>query len=249
MGPVKPEPMTGTGVPEIKLPEGARLLTMSIVGSTAYGLAGPDSDLDYLGVFAVPTQQLLGLDGHKLSETSVVQNDPDVTVHELGKWVRLALAANPTVLELLFATSIIRPANGWQVLRHYRRDFMGSETILASYGGYAIQQAKRVVKRHGEGKHSFNSDLRNRIAKHGRHSLRLLLQAEQLLSTGDLDLDVSKHRDLIFSAGTLAVENPELFENLFRQRLDALHAIRPVIPARPDRHIVNSVLVQIRTAL
>lgn len=34
---------------------GAMLLA-GIVGSTAYGLAGPDSDVDRLGVFAVPTR-------------------------------------------------------------------------------------------------------------------------------------------------------------------------------------------------
>ena len=31
------------------------ILLQGIVGSTAYGLAGPDSDVDRLGVYAAPT--------------------------------------------------------------------------------------------------------------------------------------------------------------------------------------------------
>ncbi len=43
------------------MPEGAVLLS-GIVGSTAYGLAGPGSDVDRLGMFAAPTLDLLRLD-------------------------------------------------------------------------------------------------------------------------------------------------------------------------------------------
>ncbi len=42
--------------------EPGTVLLAGIVGSTAYGLAGPDSDVDRLGVFAAPTLSLLGLD-------------------------------------------------------------------------------------------------------------------------------------------------------------------------------------------
>ena len=38
-----------------------------IVGSTAYGLAAPESDVEELGVFAAPTLSLLGLDAPALS--------------------------------------------------------------------------------------------------------------------------------------------------------------------------------------
>jgi predicted nucleotidyltransferase len=33
----------------------------SIIGSTAYGVAGPDSDVDVRGVFLPPTSLVLGL--------------------------------------------------------------------------------------------------------------------------------------------------------------------------------------------
>ncbi|MFD7300744.1 DNA polymerase beta superfamily protein, partial [Streptomyces pharetrae] len=37
------------------------ILLSGVVGSTAYGLAHEDSDVDRLGVFAAPTESLHGL--------------------------------------------------------------------------------------------------------------------------------------------------------------------------------------------
>lgn len=75
------------------------ILLSGVVGSTAYGLAGPDSDVDRLGIFAVPTLSLLGLTP---PEESHVTSKPDTTLHEAGKAARLMLAGNPTVTELLW---------------------------------------------------------------------------------------------------------------------------------------------------
>ena len=49
-----------------------------IVGSQAYGLANKDSDIDYRGVFYVPTEVVVGLDGHTRN-TSWVEGDIDDT--------------------------------------------------------------------------------------------------------------------------------------------------------------------------
>jgi uncharacterized protein len=73
------------------------VLLSGIVGSTAYGLARPGSDVDRLGLFAVPTEQLHGL---RRPPESHVTHEPDSTLHEAAKWARLALRSNPTVLEL-----------------------------------------------------------------------------------------------------------------------------------------------------
>jgi uncharacterized protein len=74
-------------------------LLSGIVGSTAYGLAHPGSDVDRLGLFAVDTVELHGLRRHT---ESVVTKDPDLTLHEAAKWCRLALGGNPTVMELVW---------------------------------------------------------------------------------------------------------------------------------------------------
>jgi predicted nucleotidyltransferase len=56
---------------------GMHLLLSGIVGSVAYGLAGPGSDVDRLGVYAAPTVAFHGL---RPPRESVVTTEPDVTL-------------------------------------------------------------------------------------------------------------------------------------------------------------------------
>src|ERR1700741_5454911 len=74
------------------------VLLSGIVGSTAYGIDRAGSDVDHLGVFAVPTEDLHGL--HPPSQ-SYATAGPDSALHEAAKWCRLALGGNPTVPELV----------------------------------------------------------------------------------------------------------------------------------------------------
>jgi len=75
------------------------VLLAGVVGSTAYGLDGPDSDVDRLGVFAAPTIAFHGLTRPRESDVTTA---PDQTLHEAGKFCRLALGGNPTVGELMW---------------------------------------------------------------------------------------------------------------------------------------------------
>jgi len=79
------------------IPSGRSIILSGIVGSTAYGLAGPDSDVDRIGIFAAPTVAFHGL---VMPAESHVTSKPDRTMHEVRKWCRLALGCNPTVMEL-----------------------------------------------------------------------------------------------------------------------------------------------------
>ena len=71
-----------------------------VVGSRAYGLDGPDSDVDRRGVFVVPTPAFWGLDD---PPTHVDGPADEQFSWELRRFCELALAANPTVLECLWS--------------------------------------------------------------------------------------------------------------------------------------------------
>ena len=230
------------------LPHDGTLLLSATVGSTAYGLAGPDSDVDTLGVYRAATDIVLGVDGPAAVKHSHVTTSPDITVHEVGKYVSLALKANPTVLELLWACDApnsVRTTAGNLLIDH-RRAFLSAPAIRSAYGGYATQQARRLLNRHREGRDGFNSDLRLRTAKHGRHCYRLLLMGRELIATGNLALDVSVHRDLIFQVGDLAVTDPERFSAVFDTQRSLLDAEPSCLPDQPLRDVANNVLVRIR---
>jgi len=68
-------------------------------GSHAYGLNTPDSDKDYRGILIPPREYYFS--PFKSIEQYESKN-PDRTIFELKKFVRLATDNNPNILELLF---------------------------------------------------------------------------------------------------------------------------------------------------
>lgn len=64
------------------------VILQGVVGSTAYGLAREGSDVDRLGIFVTPTLDLVGLGKPKDTRVGF---KPDITHHEVGKYLGLAL--------------------------------------------------------------------------------------------------------------------------------------------------------------
>lgn len=222
------------------------ILLRGIVGSTAYGLAGPDSDQDYLGFFLAPLDSVLGLDGPEAVKTTRVGHAPDSTLHEVGKYLSLALKCNPTVLELLWLPSYEIESDASTAIILQRQYFLSERYVRNAFGGYAKQQADRLMSRHAEGKDGFSSDIKNRTAKHARHCARLLHQGEELLRTGDMTVDVSEHRDALFALGDIAARDPEKFYRTFEQLIDKFNRIESKLPDVPERDKINDLLVKIR---
>lgn len=230
------------------LPHDGLQIMQAIVGSTAYGLANEDSDIDRLGVYVASNAHVLGLDGASVTSHSHVEHDPDITLHEVGKYIGLALKCNPTILELLYAKQeITSPAA--KLLVDNRRIFLCRKRVIDAYGGYATQQAKRLMERHAAGKEGFNADLKKRTAKHGRHCYRLLLMGQQLLRSGALQLNVAHHRTKIFEVGELAVNDPEAFNTVFETERARLDDIKTHLPDENNRERANELLLEIRKTL
>ena len=219
------------------------LLLQGTVGSTAYGLARDGSDVDRIGIFAYHTMDVLSLD-YTGDMESVVRHEPDVTVHEVAKYLRLALKCNPTIMELMWLPDHLyetRTEMGEWIIG-LRSAVLCEDAVRASYGGYAKQQVERLKRRHAEGKVGFASDLQKRTAKHARHCFRLLNQGRELLETGHLPIQVQNPEDYFAFDGASVDEIVARFaheDEVFRN-------VTSVLPARPDKPAVQSVLNKIR---
>ena len=220
-----------------------KLILCGVVGSKAYGLDTPQSDTDRLGVYVAPTRQILGVE--QPEETRVSKSpEGDSTIHELGKFVKLALACNPTILELLWLNSY--DFNTWEgdSLIQIRQSFL-SERARSTYIGYVFGQAKRLANRQG----TFDPDLTKRTEKHGRHCWRLLLQGHSLLTTGELPVRLSKEQaEQCWEMGFIASTDYGKFHDVVTDECHALRDIPGVLPDRPDVETVNRVLVRLRIA-
>jgi len=212
------------------------IMIQGIVGSTAYGMAHPGSDIDTLGIFVQPTLDRVGL---VEPEETFASNNPDITLHEVGKYCRLALKGNPTVLELLYLPEYTHLTDEGADLIEIRSSFLGSKQIRASYVGYAKAQIKRL-----NDIGDFGSDLKKRRAKHARHCFRLMYQAEQLLTTGSMCVKVTpEQREHLFYLGDRTTE--ELTDEFAVQaaKIDDMHTN---LPENADFDTINSLLISIR---
>ena len=222
-----------------------KIILEGVVGSHAYGLNHADSDIDTAGIFVEPTSSVLGLYGFK---ESIVHNDgtdkttdPDVSYHEVGKFIRLAIAGNPTVSELLWLPEHTKlEVEGRWLVEH--RDLFLSQAVRKTYGGYARQQFKRLQER-GD----FSSTLKNRTAKHAKHMTRLILQGTQVLQEGTLRVRLTASEALVCKTmGDMAADNQDEFIEVAEIMLSEFDTIKSDLPMMPDIAPLNELLLAIR---
>lgn len=214
-------------------------ILQGVVGSTAYGLDRPGSDIDRLGMYVAPTQAFLGLSRPKETRTS---SKPDITMHEIGKFCGLALKGNPTILELLWLDEYEVVTRWGQRLLNIRQCFLSEKAVRSAYHGYALQQVNRLQRREEEGKQGFGDVPVNRTAKHARHCMRLLRQGRELLETGRLTIRVPDP-EFYWQFDDASVEE---IASVFARESRRFTFAKSVLPAEPSRDTVEKVLLGIR---
>ena len=138
--------------------EGVILLGQS--GSHAYGTNTPTSDLDYKGILVPPirfyTSPFRSVEqvGWKLKDgkfhlgahlSNISGAEEEGTIYALTKFMKLAAACNPNVVELLFTdpAQIVKTTPAGLYLVENRRKFL-SQRAGKTFTGYAMSQLKRI---------------------------------------------------------------------------------------------------------
>lgn len=214
-----------------------KLLLRGVVGSTAYGLNHELSDKDYLGLYAVDTQQLLGLDLPDL-EKAVEYKNPDTKYYEALHYCRLALKSNPSILELLWLDSYdYRTIAGLELVR-LRDAFPTQKFVKAAYLGYANQQYSKLLK-----------DKRfDKRAKNARHFARLLWQGSQLYSTGQLTVKLDDPEYFIRFGDQVASGNLDRAQKEMQGTEEIFNEPSPLLET-PNREAINDWLLGVRNGL
>lgn len=160
-----------------------------IVGSQAHGLATPESDFDYRGVFVNPTAEILKL-GSTIKQTNWIEGEVDDTSWELGHFLFLATKCNPTILEVFLAPIAEDPniddSDRFKITKEGKelRDLFpyiwSSKGVYDAFTGYGFNQRKK-----------FLDDKDRKAAKYAAAYLRTLYQAWELLSTGRFTVKIA----------------------------------------------------------
>jgi predicted nucleotidyltransferase len=143
ISPARPIRPRGSGIPRDRAAtdRAYRVIYETIHGSRAYGLAADGSDLDLKGVIVGPAAWYHGFAGGP----EQVDVSADHVRYEVRTFFRLAEAANPAVLEILFTDPSDRremTREGERLLAH--RELFLSRRVEETFVGYALSQLKRI---------------------------------------------------------------------------------------------------------
>ena len=143
-----------------------------VVGSRAYGLEGPDSDVDRRGIYLPPATCTGRCTACRSSSRTT--SGRSATGSCRSSCV-LALKANPNVLECLWTPMVEHATPAGQELLAMRSAFL-SQLVYQTFNGYVLSQFKKLEQ-----------DLRTKgdvRRKHVMHLVRLLLSGITLLREG-----------------------------------------------------------------
>ncbi len=205
-----------------------------IVGSRAYGLNTEASDIDRRGFYLPPAHFHWGLAG----VPEQLESDQEECYWEIEKFIRLALKANPNVLECLYSPLMESCTVLAQELIDMRSIFL-SRHIHRTYNSYVLSQFKKLEQ-----------DLRNQQTprwKHVMHLIRLLLSGIVVLRQGFVPIRVDQHRDqlLAIRRGDIPWDEVERWRlDLHRDLDEALQATS--LPEHPDYEQANDFLIRAR---
>ncbi|MEV6067799.1 nucleotidyltransferase domain-containing protein [Nocardia sp. NPDC052001] len=221
------------------------LLLEGVVGSFAYGLNTPASDIDYLGVYVEPTRTFLGLHPPTRDRgTRQGRDGADATYHEVGKAIGLILSCNPTASEILWLDEYTVTTEFGAELIELRSCFLSAQRVRHSYFGYAMAQFRRMLHRQetqGLGD--------TRLAKHARHTRRLLWQGYELYTTGVLPIRLPDPEPYFeFGRQMMTESGADIAKALIAEYEEKFDSAKSVLPQRPNEAPLEDFLQRLRRA-
>jgi predicted nucleotidyltransferase len=210
---------------------------ISFIGSKAFGLSHESSDDDFRGIFLPPATVHWSL--YDLPQQLEFNDGKDDEVYwELEKFLRLALKANPNILETLWTPIVLEADTVAKKLRDIRTAFL-SKHLYKTYSGYALSQFRRMrnsFQKTGKFKH-----------KHAMHLIRLLHSGTEALRSGEIMIDVSGFRSELLDIrnGHFSFEQVEAKAKELEREFETAFE-KTTLPEQPDFEKVNQFLIEAR---
>ncbi len=212
-----------------------RVIYRCVVGSRAYGLDSEGSDVDRRGIYLPPADVQWSL----LDPPEQLENkETDECYWEIRKFIRMALKADPNILECLYTPLVETSTPLTDELLAGRSAFL-SKLIYQTYNGYVMSQFKRLEQ-----------DVRTTGAprwKHAMHLIRLLMAGITALREGVISVRVEEHREslLAIKRGERPWPEVDAWRLALHKQFDLAFAATS-LPDRPDYEWANRFLIKAR---
>lgn len=194
--------------PPAWLPDNCHYLT--IMGSMAYGVSSDTSDMDLYGwcippkeiVFPHLAGKIIGFDEElgtfdQWQEHHAFDKDAlggegrtyDCQVFNIVKYFKLLMENNPNMIDSLFTpvNCVLHSTRIGEMVREKRKLFL-HKGAWHRFKGYAYSQLHKMTTKKTEGKRQEIREQFGYDVKFAYHIVRLINEVEQILTTGDLDL-------------------------------------------------------------
>lgn len=210
-----------------------KTVLQAVTGSHAYGLNHEASDIDKMSIFVAPTIEVAGLHwaSKRESFSDAGPTGDDNTGHEIGKYLKLVLKSNPTLIELLFLNDYEVLDETGQGLVALRDKILYTDGIRNAYYGYAKAQVERVKREYP-----------NHKPKMARHAVRISTQGYELLTTGTTNVKVD-HPDWYFALDDLPFD---YLTGLMDTVVSKIDSAPSVLRDKPDTEAVADFLKNVR---
>jgi predicted nucleotidyltransferase len=233
-----------------------------ISGSVSYGASSDTSDMDIVGFCIPPKEDIFPhLRGeipgfgtqkqrfdvwqqHHVMDKEVNQ-EYDFTVYSIVKYFQLLMENNPNMLDSIFVPHrcVLFCSPVAQMVRDNRKMFLHKGSYH-KFRGYMFSQLHKIEQK----TNSSNPKRAAVIAEHGfdlkfaSHSVRLGLEAEQILI--EHDLDIERNREVLKSIrrGEWSIERIKEFCSQKERHLDDLYQ-KSTLQHSPDEEAIKELLM------
>lgn len=158
----------------------------------------------------------------------------DFQVFSIVKMFELCREGNPNMIDSLFTheNCVVHCTKIGRMVRDNRRLFISKE-IWARFRGYAFSQMKKMESKNPEGGRKEIVERFGYDVKFGYHILRLLDEVEQLLETGEMDLQRAREAMKAIRRGEWKLEDLKDWANQKSKQLDIAYT-NSTLPAKAD---------------
>jgi len=231
-----------------------------MTGSIAYGVSCDVSDMDIVG-FCVPSKevvfphlagQIFRFGKEKAHFDQFQQHhigDPehdriyDITVYNIVRFFHLCMENNPNMVDALFVPQrcILHITKIGNIVRDHRREFL-HKGAWHRFKGYAYSQLHKIRTKNPEGKRKEIVEKFGFDVKFAYHVVRLLDEVEQILETGDLDLERCREHCKAIRAGEVSLAEIEEHFSIKEKALEEVYH-KSTLPYSPDEEKIKTLLL------
>lgn len=233
-----------------------------IMGSVAYGVSNDTSDMDIYG-FCIPPKdeifphlrgEIVGF-GRQIKrfeqwqqhhvEDKEARKEYDFQIFNIVKYFQLTMENNPNLLDSLFVPvhCILSITPIAQMVRDKRKIFLNKKS-WHTYKGYSYAQLYKIETKSFEQNEKRKKEVEEfgYSLKFAYHVVRLMNEAEQILTSGDLVLDQNKEQLKSIRRGEWTLDQIKEYFLTKEKQLEQLY-VDSKLSYSPDEEAIKNLLL------